>query len=397
MAADRQEGRHHGELMATGATMLYAAVGARLTRYDMDVQAAALTERGAITLPAGVQYAWRHHALPLLYVACSDGRPGHGGSRHFACVVRIGPGKLEILGEPVPLRSRPVHLTLDRDSRHVLVTHHAPSGVSVFRIGDDGLLGAAVPQPPFELGKTAHQLLVSPANDLALLPIRGSDAAQGRPEEPGSLVVLGYRDGVLTQHQTIAPDGGFGFGPRHVDFHPSRPWVYMSIERQNEIALFELGARVEGPRFRTTTLEHPHDEKPRQLGGAVHVHPSGRVAYVSNRADGTVEHQGEQVFNGGENSIAVFALDPQTGEPRRVQNAATLGIHARTFHVDPSGRLLVAASMTSRKVLDGGTARLVPAGLTVFRIGEDGRLAFVRKYDADVGSELMFWVGMAEA
>ena len=66
------------------------------------------------------------------------------------------------------------------------------------------------------------------------------------------------------------------------------------------------------------------------LGGAIHVHPGGRFAYVSNRADGTVEHRGEQVFNGGENSIAVFALDPQSGEPRRIQNAPTQGIHART-------------------------------------------------------------------
>lgn len=378
-----------------GATMLYAAVGARLTRYDMDVEAATLTARGSITLPAGVQYAWRHHARPLLYVACSDGRPGHAGARHFACVLRIGPGRMELLGEPIALRSRPVHLSLDRGSRHVLITHHAPSGVSVYRIGDDGLLGEAVPQPPFQLGKTAHQLVVAPANDLALLPIRGCDAEHGRTEEPGSLVVLGYRDGVLTQRQTIAPDGGFGFGPRHVDFHPSRPWVYMSIERQNEIALFELGARVEGPKFRTTTLERPHEEKPRQLGGAIHLHPNGRFGYVSNRADGTVEQDGGQVFNGGENSIAVFALDAQTGEPRRIQNADTQGIHARTFHIDPTGRLLVAASMTSRKVRDGGTVRLVPAGLTVFHIGEDGRLAFARKYDADVGGELMFWVGMA--
>lgn len=380
-----------------GANMLYAAVGARLTRYDIDVEGAALAARESITLPAGVQYAWRHHARPLLYVACSDGRPGHAGARHFACVLHIGPGRMELLGEPIALRSRPVHLSLDRDSRHVLITHHAPSGVSVYRLGGDGRMGAEVPQPPLQLGKTAHQLVVAPANDLALLPIRGSDAEHGRPEEPGSLVVLGYRDGVLTQRETLAPEGGLGFGPRHVDFHPSRPWVYMSIERQNQVALFELGARVEGPRFRTTTLERPHDEKPRQLGGAIHVHPNGRFVYVSNRADGTVEHGGEPVFNGGENSIAVFALDPDTGEPRLVQSAATRGIHARTFHVDPTGRLLVAASMTSRKVREGEAVRQVPAGLTVFRIGQDGRLEFVRKYDAEVGGELMFWVGMAES
>jgi hypothetical protein len=32
--------------------------------------------------------------------------------------------------------------------------------------------------------------------------------------------------------------------------------------------------------------------------------------------------------------------------------------------------------------------------LSVFRIGTDGRLDFVRKYDVDVGDQQMFWMGM---
>ena len=49
----------------------------------------------------------------------------------------------------------------------------------------------------------------------------------------------------------------------------------MSIERQNEIALFTFeGEQVSGPRFRKTTLAHPEALKPRQLAGAMHVHPT---------------------------------------------------------------------------------------------------------------------------
>ncbi len=47
-------------------------------------------------------------------------------------------------------------------------------------------------------------------------------------------------------------------------------------------------------------------------------------------------------------------------------------------------------------VRDGDTVRTVPAGLSVFRIGDDGKLTFVRKYDVDVGDTLMFWMGMVE-
>lgn len=71
-------------------------------------------------------------------------------------------------------------------------------------------------------------------------------------------------------------------------------------------------------------------------------------------------------------------------------------MHVRTFHIDPSGRLLAAANMTTRKVRDGDGVRPVAGGLSVFRIGDDGKLTFVRKYDADVSRANMFWMGVFE-
>ena len=45
-------------------------------------------------------------------------------------------------------------------------------------------------------------------------------------------------------------------------------------------------------------------------------------------------------------------------------------------------------------VRDGDAVKTVPAGLSVFRIGDDGKLTFARKYDVDVGVKMMFWMGM---
>jgi hypothetical protein len=45
-------------------------------------------------------------------------------------------------------------------------------------------------------------------------------------------------------------------------------------------------------------------------------------------------------------------------------------------------------------VRDGDTIKTVLAGLSVFRIGDDGKLTFARKYDVDVGDKTMFWMGM---
>jgi hypothetical protein len=36
----------------------------------------------------------------------------------------------------------------------------------------------------------------------------------------------------------------------------------------------------------------------------------------------------------------------------------------------------------------------MPAGLSVFRIGQDGKLTFARKYDIDVGPFTQWWTGM---
>ena len=37
--------------------------------------------------------------------------------------------------------------------------------------------------------------------------------------------------------------------------------------------------------------------------------------------------------------------------------------------------------------------RYVPAALTVFRIADDGKLGFVRKYDVELGGKFQWWTG----
>ena len=200
----------------------------------------------------------------------------------------------------------------------------------------------------------------------------------------------------MTQEISVAPGGGYGFGPRHLDFHPTKPWVYVSLERQNRLDMFAIsGDRLSPePVFSKGTLAEPGNIRGRQVAGTIHVHPNGRFVYVANRASSTVGEGAERVFAGGENTLAVFAIDPASGEPNPIQHVDTRGIHCRTFHIDPSGRLLVAAHIIGLPVREGDDIRIIPACLSVFRIGTDGRLDFVRKYDVDVGEQQMFWMGM---
>jgi hypothetical protein len=51
--------------------------------------------------------------------------------------------------------------------------------------------------------------------------------------------------------------------------------------------------------------------------------------------------------------------------------------------------------MQQALVREGGQVRPVPANLSVFRIGGDGKLQFVKKYDQGTsGGKNLFWTGM---
>lgn len=381
---------------------LYASVGPQLTHFTVDVENAALTRRATVNLPANVHYAWAHASRGYLYVASSDSASGVGGlvgRNHHVTALRIDPatGALAPHGSPIALPTRPIHMTSDIPSQNLLVAFSNPSGLKVYRVNPDATPGREVAQTePVDPGIYGHQVRVGLDNRLTILVTRGHDAASGKPEEPGALKVFRYRDGALTGEVSVAPGGGFGFGPRHLDFHPARPWVYVSLERQNRLDMFALdGERLSPePRFSKGTLGEPGNIRGRQAAGTVHVHPNGGFVYVANRASSTVGEGAARVFAGGENTLAVFAIDPDTGEPSAIQHVDTRGIHCRTFHIDPSGRLLVAAHIMGLPVRDGGTLRTVPACLSLFRIGGDGKLDFVRKYDVDVGDRQMFWMGM---
>lgn len=377
------------------AFFVYAAVGARFSQYSLDISDGSLTERSVLTLPAGLQYAWRHATKPILYAACSDGGPGKAGTRHFVCALAIqSDGSLKLEGLPTPLHSRPVHITSDRTSQHVLLAYNDPSALSIHRIKRDGSIGEEVKQHVFDLGACAHQIVVAPDNHRVVLPVRGNDPEHGTPELPGAIEIFDFIDGTLTHRQKLIPNAGYEFGPRHIDFHPTKPWMYLSVERQNQIAFFELGKTVVGPLWRKTTLAHPEQLKPRQLVGAIHVHPNGKFVYVSNRADGTIDHNGAKVFNGAENTISTFSIDAETGEPNLIHTEDTHGMHVRTFSIDPSGSMLIAGCMIARDTLIDGAIQHVPGGLSTFRIEEDGTLRFLQKYDVDVGSDRLFWVGI---
>ena len=388
--------------------VLYASAGAELAQYDIDAEGASLVKRSSIWLPANVQYAWPHPSHKYLYVAWSDGgastaAPGAAvfphGQHHGISAFRIDSrsGALQQMGQPVLLASRPIHISVDISGTNVLIAYNDPSGVTVHRLNADGTIGAPVKQPSsLDTGIYAHQIRVDASNKTAILVTRGNGPTKDKPEDRGAIKVFGYADGVLKNRASIAPNGGVNFQPRHLDFHPSQPWVFVSLERQSKLQVYRMtkeGSLGASPLFTKDSLVDPARKTLRQNAGTVHIHPNGKFVYQANRS-AAADDNGKAVDGGGENSIAVYAIDQHTGEPTRIQSADTRGEEPRTFALDPSARILVAANQIA---VSGGSApsvKMIPASLAVFRIQSAGKLDFVRKYDVDTSKGSVFWMGI---
>jgi 6-phosphogluconolactonase (cycloisomerase 2 family) len=273
--------------------------------------------------------------------------------------------------------------------------------VTVHRLNADGSIGEEVPQDPkLDFGIYAHQVRMTPGDKTLILCSRGNDAANGKPEDPGHIEVFAVKDGRLSNLQTIKPGAsGLGFGPRHLDFDPSGRFAFVSLERENSLAVFGLkpdGTLTPEPLFLKSALTDPQgkEKHPGQGVGPIHVHPKGRFVYQTNRGSGLRDVNGRKVSNGGENNVAVWAIDQTTGEPTLIQRGWTDDYELRTFAMDPSGQVLVAASTTPMQVEEQGVFSTVSAGLTVYRMGADGKLAPGHKVEVDTSGGTQFWSGL---
>jgi 6-phosphogluconolactonase len=381
---------------ANPRTVYYASVGPRLKLFDVDADGAELRERGAIAAPANIQYAWAHPSRRFLYVVSSNGGPGIAGDKHFANAFRIDPatGSLRPHGEPAALPSRPIHTSVDRSGGYLLTAYNNPSGLTVHRLAADGSIGAPVQQPSdLDTGIYAHQILATPSNRCIVLVTRGNHATATKPEDPGAIKTFAFENGVLRNLASIAPGNGLGFGPRHLDFHPAKPWAFISIERQNKLYVYALddgSGLARDPVFVKETLSNP--KTPASQGaGPIHVHRNGKFVYLTNRTFPATDGGGREISEGGENNVVVYAIDQKSGEPTPIQHIDGHGVQLRTFGIDASGRLLVVASIMPMPRRDGAS---LPAGMTVLRIAADGKLNLVRKHDVEVGAFQQFWSGM---
>ncbi|OZI25988.1 hypothetical protein CAL26_01120 [Bordetella genomosp. 9] len=392
---------NHGRRRLPGAVLL-ASIGRRLVRYRLSDDG--FVERDRLALPLTVQYACFHPAGPIAYVACSNGGVASPGDRHCLVQVSLDGTGMRMVAEPVALPYRPLHASVDHESKRLVLAYNRPAAVTLHDLDDDGRVAPRrrlLAEGTALVGYFPHQVIPMPGSRNLLLTCRGDDAGKASAENPGSLRVLRDEGQTLACAQTVAPNGGFGFGPRNCAFHPRGHLLYAVLERQNRLAAFPYreGVIAPQPSWDVGLLEDSGNVRRPQLGGAIAIHPTGRYVYVVNRAHPVADGSGRLPADAmacGENSVVVFHLDAQTGEPREMQRLALKGLHARCLALTADGKLLVAAPRQAGRFMhDDGRIVDCTAGFATFHVADTGRLTFIRQDVVDVGNDQLFWADFA--
>jgi 6-phosphogluconolactonase len=251
-------------------------------------------------------------------------------------------GQLTFINQQSTGGKNPVHLVVDPTNQFLIVANYISGTMAVLPIHSDGSLGELcdlIPTPdnPRE-------------NDVNMYSKQGISHPHHSPLDPtGRFIVvpdLGLNKIFLftldTESGKLAPNNQpfasapEGSGPRHIDFHPSLPYAYVVNELDSTVITYYFDSQ-KGTLSGKQIISTFSNEDIGNTGAEIMVAPSGRFVYVSIR--------------GNNNSIAIFAVDQETGLLTKVGWESARGETPRFFTFDPSGRFLYVANEDSDTIV----------------------------------------------
>ena len=155
-----------------------------------------------------------------------------------------------------------------------------------------------------------------------------------------------------------------GAGPRRLVLSPSGKFLYVNHETDSKISVFSVNGGTLKEIQQISTL--PADFNGRNTTAEIAIDRDGRFVYVSNR---------------GDDSVVVYAVDPNKGTLSFNQRAPSLGKTPRNITIDPSGAYLFAANQGSGNITvfkrDASSGKLSPTGQSL-EIGQPASMVFVK-------------------
>ncbi len=264
-------------------------------------------------------------------------------------------GRLKLLNQELSRGGGPCHVAVDATGRCLLVANYGSGTITALPIHGDGRLGTATTilqhtgagvNPERQAGPHAHFIAPSPDNRFTLDCDLGLDRIFVNRLDPAGAKLAANEP----PFATVAP----GSGPRHFVFSRDGQFVYVINEMGGTITVFRYAAANAALTEVQTISTLPKDFSTNSTCAEIALHPNGKFLYGSNR---------------GHDSIAIFAVDQQTGKLSSIGHQSTLGRTPRHFAIDPTGRWLLAENQASDSVvvfaLDPGTGRLNPTGQSI--------------------------------
>jgi len=231
------------------------------------------------------------------------------------------------------------HISVQPSGQYVFAANYGnlgfPGSFPVYRILANGSIGPMTdiflgagngtgPNPERQEAPHAHQILTDLDGHHVFGVDLGADKVNVLNLNPGT--------GVLTANTVPFAPVASGSGPRHMAFHPDRQRAYVLDELVSTITVFDYDP-VRGALIWTQTISTlPSDFSGFNTTAEIRVHPSGQFLYNTNR---------------GHNSVAMFAIDPNTGKLSVIGWESTRGEWPRGMNIDPSGTFLYAANQNT--------------------------------------------------
>jgi 6-phosphogluconolactonase len=261
---------------------------------------------------------------------------GAASGRVSAFAIEAGTGNLRLLNEQATQGADPCYLTIDRKRKTLLVANYTGGSIAALPIRSDGTLGMAIDVKQHEgsslkeqqKGPHAHCVILDRFERYALAADLGTDK------------VMIYRfnplTGKLIPGQQPWTQLQAGAGPRHLVLHPKGKYAYVINELDSTLTVLKYNEAHGTLTHVETVSTLPADFSGVSYCADVHVSPSGKFLYGSNR---------------GHNSIVVFRIDQRTGKLKQVQHVSTEGKWPRNFALDPAGNFLLVANQQTDNVV----------------------------------------------
>ena len=121
-----------------------------------------------------------------------------------------------------------------------------------------------------------------------------------------------------------------GAGPRHIEFHPNQKFIYLLNEMGGSVTAFSFNQSQSAFTKMQTISSVGEGFTGFNKSADIHIHPSSRFLYASNRGDS--------------NSIAVYTIDENTGLLSLTEIEDEGVAWPRNFTISPNGLFLLCAN-----------------------------------------------------